>query len=131
MDGKPTDVIVRVPERNVAFVGDVLFVQEYPVSFDGDMIEWRKVIQSLANESPDMRLVPGHGPICSPDAARTFGDLLDDLRRHAEAMKKAGVPEDEAALRYQQPSAFKAYEVWAWDLTIAPAIRGYYKGVER
>jgi glyoxylase-like metal-dependent hydrolase (beta-lactamase superfamily II) len=127
----PGDLIVRVPERDVAFVGDILFVGQYPVSFDGDMLEWREVIRSLANESQGMRLVPGHGPICRPEAARVFGDLLDDLRHHAETMKKAGASETEAVARYEPPTAFKDYDVWAWDLTIDPAIRGFYEGLAR
>ena len=59
-----------MPDRDIAFVGDLLFVKAYPVSIDADMLAWRKTLDALAAEPRSLRLVPGHGPICGPDAAR-------------------------------------------------------------
>src|SRR5262249_55173195 len=33
-----TDLIIRVPERDLVFAGDLLFNQAYPVSIDADMV---------------------------------------------------------------------------------------------
>src|SRR5262249_38833630 len=75
----PPDVVIRVPERDVLFVGDLLFHREYPVCIDADMVAWRKVLDPIAAESPSVRFVPGHGPICNRDAVRDFIGVLDDL----------------------------------------------------
>jgi len=44
----PTDLVVRVPQRDIVFTGDLLFEKSYPVAFDGDMISWRKALDRLA-----------------------------------------------------------------------------------
>jgi cyclase len=127
----PADVIVRVPDRDLAFVGDLLFVNAYPVSIDADMLAWRKVVEALAHEPRSMRLVPGHGPICGPEAARVFADLLDHLRAHAEKMIAAGAKVAEAEDRYVIPTPFKEYDASWWDWTIGAALRSYYAGLTR
>jgi glyoxylase-like metal-dependent hydrolase (beta-lactamase superfamily II) len=123
----PGDLLVTVPDRDVMFVGDVLFVHEYPVSIDADMTAWRAVVGRLARQSRAMRIVPGHGPVCDRDAARAFADLLDDLRHHAQRMKKAGASADEAADRYVVPAPFQRYAIFSWAWTIGAAIGGYYR----
>jgi len=123
----PGDLIITVADRDVMFVGDVLFVNEYPVAFDADMTAWRAVVEKLAQQSRGMRIVPGHGPVCDRTAARTFAALMDDLRLHAERMKKAGATAEEAADRYVVPPPFKRYAIFSWAWTIGAAIAGYYR----
>ena len=100
----PTDVVVRVPEREVLFVGDLLFHREYPVCIDADMLAWRKVLEPMAAEPASVRFVPGHGPICDRGTVREFIDLLDDLHAHAEKMIAAGASSSEAEDRYVVPA---------------------------
>ena len=96
----PTDLIVRVPERDIAFTGDLLSEKSYPVAFDCDMIAWRKVLDRLAGYGGTTRFVPGHGPICGIEGVRELADLIDDLHSHAEKMMRAGASVEEATKRY-------------------------------
>lgn len=127
----PGDIAITVPDREVMFVGDLLFHREYPVAIDADMIAWHGVLQALSRVSPSMRIVPGHGPLCSRDDVVPQLHLFDDLRRHAERMLAAGAPVDEAADRYVIPPAFRGYQVFAWSWTIGAAIRSYYRGLQK
>ena len=122
----PTDVVVRVPDRDLAFVGDLLFHREYPVCIDADMVAWRKVLEPMAAEPASMRFVPGHGPICDRSAVRELVDVLDDLHAHAEKMIAAGASPAEAEDRCEVPPAFAAYEHYWWDWRIGAAMRSYY-----
>jgi glyoxylase-like metal-dependent hydrolase (beta-lactamase superfamily II) len=122
----PTDVVVRVPERDVLFVGDLLFHREYPVCIDADMVAWRKVLEPMAAEPATARFVPGHGPISDRGTVREFIDLLDDMRAHAEKMIAAGAPSAEAEDRYLVPDAFRDYPHYWWDWRIGAAMRSYY-----
>ena len=125
----PTDVIIRVPQRNIAFVGDLLFHRSYPVTVDADMIAWRRVLARFARESSTTRFVPGHGPICGLDTVRDQADLMDDLRRHATRMLETGAPVEEATRRYVVPARFREYEMHCWSWTVGGALRSYYRGL--
>jgi cyclase len=127
----PTDVVVRVPERDVAFVGDLLFHREYPVCIDADMLAWRRILEPMAAEPQSMRFVPGHGPICDRGGVREFIDLLDDLHAHADKMIAAGASSVEAEDRYQVPPGFSEYSQSWWDWEIGAAMRSYYAALKR
>jgi cyclase len=125
----PTDLIIRIPQRDIAFVGDLLFHRSYPVTIDADMIAWRRVLARFARESSTTRLVPGHGPICGLDTVRDQADLMDDLRRHATKMLETGASADEATRRYVVPARFREYEIFSWGWTVGGALRSYYRGL--
>jgi glyoxylase-like metal-dependent hydrolase (beta-lactamase superfamily II) len=122
----PTDLVVRVPERDIAFTGDLLFEKSYPVAFDCDMISWRKVLDRFVGYGPGTQFVPGHGPICSVDVVREFADLIDDLHSHSEKMLRAGASVEEATERYIVPARFGKFEMFSWDWAIGGAMRSYY-----
>jgi cyclase len=123
----PTDLILRIPDRDIVFTGDLLFYREYPVAFDADMIAWRKVLDGFLSYGRQMRFIPGHGPVCGIEIVRQQIDLMDDLDAHAEKMKRAGVPLDEAKRRYAIPERFRQFEVFSWNWTIGAAIESYYR----
>ena len=122
----PTDVIVRVPQRDVVFAGDLLFNNAYPVSLDADMIAWRSVLELFSDYGRRTRFVPGHGPVCGVDTVRDQCALFDDLRAHAEKMLRAGVAVDEAERRYLVPKQFQNHSIHSWDFTIGAAMRSYF-----
>ncbi len=127
----PADVVITVPDRDVMFVGDLLFHRQYPVAVSADMIAWRTVLEALSRVGRSTRIVPGHGPVCSRDDVVPQLHLFDDLRQHAERMHGAGVPIDEAVERYVVPPAFRDYEVFAWSWTIGAAIQSYDRGLRK
>jgi glyoxylase-like metal-dependent hydrolase (beta-lactamase superfamily II) len=121
-----TDVIVRVPERDVVFGGDLVFYRAYPVSVDADMIAWRKVLDRFCEYSRQTQFVPGHGPVCGVEAVRDQADVMDDLRSHAEKMIRNGSTVEEAERRYVVPKAFQTYRLSAWGWTVGAAMQSYF-----
>jgi cyclase len=123
----PTDLVVRVPERDLVFTGDLLFYQSYPVALDADMPAWRQVLGRFAGYGAKTRFVPGHGPVCGQETVREQAALFDTLGAHAEKMMRAGASADEAERRYIVPPRFQKFGVHSWGLTVGAAMRSYYQ----
>lgn len=122
----PTDLVIRVPERDVVFTGDLLFHRSYPVALDADMITWRKELDQLAGYGRKIRFVPGHGPVCGQETVRDQAAVFDDLRTHAEKMIRGGASAAEAERRYEVPTRFQDYGVHSWGFTVGAAMRSYF-----
>ncbi len=123
-----TDVIVRVPEQNVVYTGDLLFSAMYPVCFDAQatVSGWRQTLKTFASWDKNTLFVPGHGPICGQEGIALSRALFDDIEEQAQKMRKAGVPAAEAADLYEIPEKYKNIGILAWDFSIGPAILKLY-----
>ena len=123
-----TDIVVRVPEQNVVYTGDLLFSGWYPVCFDekATISGWRETLKKFAALDKDTLFVPGHGQICGQEGIASIREVFDDIAGQAEKMYHAGVPVEEAQHRYVVPEKFKNFPVFAWGFTIGPAITKLY-----
>lgn len=123
-----TDIIVRVPDQNVVFAGDLLFSGWYPVCVDekATVSGWRDTLKKFAAFDKDTLFVPGHGQICGQEGVASLREVFDDIAGHAEKMYKAGVPAEEAQQRYVVPEKFKNFPIYAWGFTIGPTITKLY-----
>jgi glyoxylase-like metal-dependent hydrolase (beta-lactamase superfamily II) len=122
----PTDIIVRIPEQNIVFTGDLLFNGFIPVTFDANMSAWRAVVAKFAEYGKDTLFVPGHGQLCGQETVANFRAMFDDIAEQAEKMYKAGVPLEEAVKRYTVPEKFKGYIVFSWSLTVGSSMAKLY-----
>lgn len=123
-----TDIIVRVPQQNVVYTGDLLFSGWYPVCFDerATVSGWRDTLKKFAAFDKDTIFVPGHGQICGQEGIAIIREVFDDIAAQAENMHKAGIPAAEAVDRYVVPDKFKNFPIFAWGFTIGPAITKLY-----
>jgi cyclase len=123
-----TDIVVRVPEQNVVYTGDLLFSGWYPVCFDekATISGWRETLKKFAALDKDTIFVPGHGQICGQEGIASIREVFDDITGQAEKMYKAGVPAEEAQHRYVVPEKFKNFPIYAWGFTIGPTITKLY-----
>ena len=122
----PADLIVRLPEHDLVFTGDLLFNRIYPVCIDADLVALTKVLEMFASYPRRTRFVPGHGPICGIETVLEQKALVDHLRSHGESMMRAGVGLEEAIDRYDVPKRFQDYSILSWDFTVGAAIRSLY-----
>lgn len=123
----PGDLIVRVPQRNIVFTGDLLFNGWYPATFDANLSSWRKTLEKFSGFDKETLFVPGHGSLCGPEGIATLRSVFDDLADQAAKMYKAGIPVAEAQQRYAVPERFKGFPVFAWSFCIGPAIAKFYE----
>src|SRR5258705_7995050 len=123
-----TDIIVRIPDQNVIYTGDLLFSGFYPVCFDekATISVWRDTLKKFASFDKDTLFVPGHGQICGQEGIASIREVFDDIAEQAHKMYQAGVPADEAQHRYAVPEKFKNFPIYAWGFTIGPTIAKLY-----
>jgi len=123
-----TDIVVRVPEQNVVFMGDLLFNGKYPVCFDEQVTlsGWRKTLKYFGALDKDTLFVPGHGQVCGQEGIAAMLAVFDDISEQAEKMYRAGVPVGEAKHRYVVPNKYRGLPIWSWDFTIGSAIANLY-----
>jgi cyclase len=124
-----TDIIVRVPQQNVVYTGDLLFSGWYPVSIDqkATISGWRDTLKKFAAYDKDTIFVPGHGQICGQEGIASIREVFDDIAAQAEKMHQAGVPVQEAIDRYIVPDKFKNFPIYCWGFTIGPTITKLYE----
>ena len=82
------DVIVHVPAHGVVYTGDILFNGGHPIVWAGPVANWVAACDRiLALDAPS--IVPGHGPLCGPEAVQAQRDyftyLVEEVRPRAEA----------------------------------------------
>lgn len=124
-----TDIIIRVPEQNVVYTGDLLFHGLYPVAFDkqATISGWRETLKKFAAFDKDTLFVPGHGQICGQEGITAIRAVFDDIAAQAEKMYKAGVPVEQAQHRYVVPDKFKNLFIWSWGFTIGSTVTLLYE----
>lgn len=123
-----TDLIVRVPEQNVVYTGDLLFNGLFPVAFDekATVSGWRATLKTFASWDKDTIFVPGHGQVCGQEGVAMLRAVFDDIEEQAMKLYKSGVPVEEAQHKYVIPEKFSKLAVFSWGFTIAPTIRQMY-----
>ena len=123
-----TDLIVRVPDQNVVYTGDLLFNGNYPYCFDeqATMSGWRSTLRTFSSWEKDTLFIPGHGQVCGQEGVTALANIFDDLAEQAEKMFKAGVPVQDAADQYVIPEKFKNVAAAIWGFTIGSAITKLY-----
>ncbi|HLZ13581.1 MAG TPA: MBL fold metallo-hydrolase [Candidatus Acidoferrum sp.] len=124
-----TDLIVRVPEQNVVYAGDLLFNGIFPVTFDeqATISGWRATLKTFASWEKDTLFVPGHGQLCGQEGVALFRSTFDDIEEQAMKLYKAGVPAEEAQHQYAIPEKFSKLSTLAWGFSIGPTIQKMYK----
>ena len=74
------DAIVWLPDDQVVFTGDLVYVKRLPWLGEGSTREWLKALARL-KELPYKRVVPGHGPVTNRNGVKRFERYLSTLRR--------------------------------------------------
>ncbi len=75
----PATSLVWMPEEKVCFVGDIVWVDQHPYMAQGNTLEWLRALE-LIRELGAERLVPGHGPVCEPDATYRVAEYILFMR---------------------------------------------------
>jgi len=123
-----TDMIVRVPDQNVVYTGDLFFNGYFPITFDeqATISGWRATLKTFASWDKDTLFVPGHGQLCGQEGIAMFRSTFDDIEEQAMKLHKSGVPVDEAQHQYVIPEKFSKLAVFTWGFSIGPTIQKMY-----
>jgi cyclase len=103
------DAVLYLPQEQMAFLGDLLFVNCHLWLGHGQPQEWIWALGQIA--SLDLKtFVPGHGPVGSVEDLALAGEYIKALVQMAQEVIQAGGTAEHAASK-----AIPApYEGWEW-----------------
>src|SRR5436190_19545470 len=78
----PGDLIVHVPDADVVFAADVMFVGVFPVMWAGPTANWLAALDRIIELRP-AAVVPGHGPVCGLDEVAVVRDHMAWIEQDA------------------------------------------------
>ncbi|MCX6049493.1 MAG: MBL fold metallo-hydrolase [Chloroflexi bacterium] len=76
----PATSIVWLPEEKICFVGDILWVDQHPYMAQGNTLEWLRALETIRKLGAEY-LIPGHGPVCGPDATYRVAEYIEFMRK--------------------------------------------------
>ena len=107
------DIIVFVPERRVAYTGDIVFADSTPVAWAGPVENLVRALQRLLQLDADV-LVPGHGPLATRKMVRQQIDYWEFLQEQLYTACLRGVPPQDAARELLLSSRFSSTPFARW-----------------
>jgi glyoxylase-like metal-dependent hydrolase (beta-lactamase superfamily II) len=90
------DVVVHLPDDGVVFTGDILFHGGHPIVWAGPVSNWIAACDRLLSLEAGV-IVPGHGPLATPQAVRDLKGYFEYLTARARERFDAGLTPLDAA----------------------------------
>jgi cyclase len=90
------DAVVHLADAGVVFAGDILFHGGHPIVWAGPVSNWIAACDRVLALGPSV-VVPGHGPLATPQALLDLKDYFELLTRQARDRYDAGLTPLEAA----------------------------------
>ena len=90
------DTLVHLPANGVLFTGDILFSEAHPIAWAGPVSNWISACEHILELDVDV-LVPGHGPIATPDSVRELRAYFEYLYEQARSCRERGMDVMQAA----------------------------------
>lgn len=84
------DAIAYVPDAAAVFTGDILFAASTPVMWAGPVSNWLVAAEKILTLDPSV-IVPGHGPLATPQMVRDLQEYLRFVQRESSQRFAAGM----------------------------------------
>jgi len=116
------DILVHLPEDNVVFTGDILFIEGHPILWAGPVQNWINACDRMLSMELDV-IVPGHGPITDKNGVAAVKGYLEYVSAEARKRYDAGLSAEEAA----RDIALDDYSSWGDGERIAVNVFTLYR----
>ncbi|MDG2050006.1 MAG: MBL fold metallo-hydrolase, partial [Myxococcota bacterium] len=90
------DILVHVPEDEIIFTGDILFIDGTPILWEGPIANWITACDRILELKPKI-IVPGHGPLTDLKGVHGVREYLEFIRDEARLRFEAGLSASDAA----------------------------------
>jgi cyclase len=104
-----SDTILYLPDDQILFAADLLFVQVHPFLSEGDPFQLLAILENIA-EMAFTKIVPGHGPVGTKDDVRALSAYVRHCIQTAENLIAEGNTDEDTVA--ELPIS-EAYEEWA------------------
>src|SRR3954471_17078492 len=78
-----SDLVLYLPQEQIAFMGDLLFVKRHPWMADGDPVNWQLILKKWSEQTEVKTFVPGHGQVCDKQAVKDLADYFSKMQQLA------------------------------------------------
>jgi len=120
----PSDLFMYLPAEHIAFLGDLLFIQNQPWLGDGDVKNWMQTLDEISKMNVNV-LVPGHGPVGDTSSIRTMRQYIQVVNQTAQSyIDKKISPENDSLLKSPPP-----YDRWMLSAFFVPNVIGMYESM--
>ncbi|CAH0355574.1 MBL fold metallo-hydrolase [Aquabacterium sp. CECT 9606] len=107
------DCIVHVPEREVVYTGDILFVGVTPVAWAGPVAQIVSALRQVQSLHAKV-IVPGHGPLATLADVQLQIDYWDWLQSTLQPLAQRGISPHRASRACLQSKAFRESAFARW-----------------
>lgn len=98
----PSDSVAWLPQTRVLFAGDLLFNNLVPaLPPGGNAAHWIEVLTQL-EQFDAQHVIPGHGPVQSPDALASLRIWLTEVHTRVQAAIEAGWEQEKSVERISE-----------------------------
>jgi len=105
-----SDAILILPDDDIAFMGDLVFIDMHPFMADGDPEHWKDYLKKV--EDIEMAVVvPGHGPVGTKEALSTMLQYITMTETLAHKMTDEGKSESDREALVAPPP----FDDWCFD----------------
>jgi len=108
------DAMVWIPDRAVAYTGDIIFNNATPVMWAGPVANITNALKRLLDMSPRV-IIPGHGNFATPEDVQNLLDYWEFLQDQLHARANIGMSSYEAACSVVSDRIFKESVFSRWD----------------
>ena len=116
------DVIVHVPQDNIIYTGDILFIEGHPILWAGPVSNWIKACDMILELKPES-VVPGHGPITDARGVNAVKEYLTYIHHEAKQRYDSGMDAMEAC----RDINFSDFDSWGDSERIAVNVNSLYR----
>jgi cyclase len=121
-----SDLFLYLPDEQLAFLGDLLFIQNQPWLSDGDPDKWKTYLDSIALLNVKT-LIPGHGPIGTVSDIEPMILYMQNVNEVATSYYKKGIlPQNDATLKSPPP-----FDTWTLSNFYKPNIISVYNCISK
>jgi glyoxylase-like metal-dependent hydrolase (beta-lactamase superfamily II) len=105
-----SDSILYLPQDQILFAADLLFVQCHPFFVEADPFKLIAILEGI-EEMDFTKIVPGHGPVGTKEDVSTLIDYVRGCIATAECMIAEGDVDEEAIAALEIPSPYESWKI--------------------
>jgi cyclase len=103
-----SDVVLLLPSKRIAFVGDLFFNKAIPNVADAHILQWMETLGKMLELDAEV-FIPGHGPVGSKQDVESFLRYLKELESLVKPAIERGDSMEQAMEEIKMPAQYSSF----------------------
>ncbi|HEX5112555.1 MAG TPA: MBL fold metallo-hydrolase [Saprospiraceae bacterium] len=117
-----SDLYLYLPDEQIVFAGDLLFINNQPWIVDGDTEKWEATLTKITSLAVK-NIVPGHGPVGTLADIEKMEDYFHNVQETAQGYYNKGISPEEA----EDLTSPAPYDAWYLSMFYKLNVMAAYK----